>query len=199
MERSSPSRTAGIAVREVTIQGNVYLLSQPTKVRKAADEEAVIIARRLDMLPTLARACENLPEESRAAWRRDYISVMTCGIASLEEWRAYYGSVWQFAFNFWCALDPKHKVDPNSHPRDPRPMSLIDGVLWSYNLLEGAETAEQEAVVLATKLVSQEEALGESPGSTETASTPSMATPDTEAGPRSTTSSQKEDGAEKKS
>ena len=193
-ERSSPSRTAGVVMRKVTLAGTEYTLSQPDRVRKAADEEAVVISRRLDMLPALARSCASLPEEERAAWRKDYIATMTCGIASPEEWAVYYRSLWQPAFRFWNALDPVHKMmpgDPGDRtsrpprpPVAPRPMTLLEGVEWSYELLNSDDVSKEEidSMWLAIRVVSQEEQLGNSFGSEEKAAILPTDIPTTAAG-----------------
>jgi hypothetical protein len=154
--RSSPSRTAGICIRKATLGGVEYVLSVPDKVRRAADEEAVVISRRLDMLPALAKACADIPAEERQAWRQDYIRTMIVGIASPEEWTTYYRSPWNTAFRFWNALDPKEKGD----------RSLLDGVGWCYELLNADDVTDQErdSLWLAIRMVSQEGALGESSG-----------------------------------
>jgi len=172
-------------IRKVKLGGVEYTLSQPDKVRKAADEEAVVISRRLDMLPALARACEGLPEESRAAWRRDYINTMVCGIASPEEWTVYYRSLWQLAFRFWCALDPADRGN----------RSLLDGVSWAYEIVggEGVTKEDMDSLWLAIRVVSQEDALGESFGSGG-AATPPTDSQTTEGGQQSTVSSPKEAG-----
>jgi len=161
MERSSPSRTAGAVNREVSLAGETYLLSQADKVRKAADEESVVIARRLDMLPAIAKACEEIPKESRAEWRRDYLNSMICGIASPEEWANYYRSLWEFAFRFWNALDLKHKLNPQGAQ-----MSLLEGVLWAYELLSSSDVtkADIDALMIAVRMVSQEDAVKNSSG-----------------------------------
>ncbi len=186
MERSSPSRTAGVVMKEVTLGDKTYLLSQPDRVRKTADEESVIIARRLDMFPALARACAVIPEQERAAWRRDYIDAMICGIASVKEWNAYYGSLWRDAFRFWNALDPKEKGDK----------TLLDGVSWAYEILTDDRRTkdEMDALWLAVRVVSQEDLVGESSGSADLA-TPLTATQSTEAGQPCSTSSPNAAGA----
>lgn len=152
MQESSPSRTAGIAMREVTLAGVKYLLSQPDKVRKAADEEAVVISRRLDLLPALAKSCLGMTLEQQNAWRKGYIERMTCGIASRDEWAAYFDSNWRMAFRFWNALDPKHKT-----------MDLLDGVRWAYEVLMSYDVTKEEwqSLELALRAVSQSEQLGE--------------------------------------
>ena len=186
MERSSPSRTAGVVIRKVRLGGGAeYTLSQPDKVRKAADEEAVVIARRIDMLPALAKACQALPEESRAAWRRDYINMMVCGIATPEEWSAYYRSFWQLAFRFFNALDPEDK--------NKKGVSLLDGVAWAYEMVSGEDVTKEEidSLWLAIRMVSQEDAVKNSSGSEE-ADTPPMADPSSADGQSSTPTSPKE-------
>ena len=147
-ERSSPSRTAGVCVRKITLAGTEFTLSQADKIRKAADEEAVIIGRRLDMLPAIARACMALPEEERAAWRRDYIATMIVGIASVAEWQAYYTSLWRLAFRFWNTLDPDHKGK----------RTLLDGVAWCYEIINDADVTKDnlDSLELAIEMVSQE-------------------------------------------
>jgi hypothetical protein len=202
MERSSASRTAGVVVRTVTMGSEEYLLSNPDRVRKAADEEAVVIARRLDMLAALARACEALPEASRAQWRQDYIQKMLCGIASPEEWSAYYRSIWRLAFRFWNALDEKHKIlpgDPGDQwARPPRPaipprrMTLLEGVSWAYELVnrEDVGRAQVDSLELALEAVSQADATkNSSSGSTDQAATQATDTQSTEGGQPSTPTS----------
>lgn len=156
MERSSPSRTAGFCIRKITLAGVEYTLSQPDKVRKAADEESVVIARRMDILPAIARSCASLPDMERDAWRRDYISTMVCGIASPEEWRSYYNSLWQLAFRFWNALDAKDRAGK----------SLLDGVAWAYEVINSEDVSREDidSLWLAIRMVSQEAPLGESSG-----------------------------------
>lgn len=182
MDTSSASRTAGVVLREATLAGQVYLLSQPDKVRKAADEEAVVISRRLDMLPALAQSCAAIPELERAAWRSAYIDKMMCGIASPQEWSAYTSSLWHLAFRFWNALDPKHKEN----------RTLLDGVRWSYELLNNDDVTmlEIDALWLAIRCVSQEDAVkNSSSGSNAPASTPSTDSRSTVAGQPSTITS----------
>ena len=186
MEYSSASRTAGVVAQEVTLGGVKYLLSQPDKVRKAADEESVVLARRLDMLPAIARACEALPPESQEAWRNAYISHLVCGFASRDEWNAYYSSLWYEAFRFWNALDPEHRVD-RSHPKRPRTRTLVEGVTWAYEIIadEAVTPDERLAFRVAARIVSQSDLVKNSSGS-EATSPPPMDTPSTEAGPVST-------------
>jgi hypothetical protein len=174
MERSSPSRTMGVVAREVTLAGNRYLLNQPDRVRKAADEEAVVLSRRLDLLPALSRACATLPVSERDAWRREYVAAMVSGIATAEEWAVYFRSTWQLAFRFWSALDPKQRGD----------RSLTDGVAWAYEIVNDSNVTRDEidALWLAIRIVSQEDLLGESSGSAAEASTPLTANQTTEAG-----------------
>ncbi len=173
MERSSPSRTAGVVIRKVTLAGVEYTLSVPTKVRKAADEEAVVIARRLDMLPAIARSCASLPEAERIAWRQSYITSMLIGIASKQEWAAYYDSLWNLAFLFWNALDPSQKGN----------RTLMEGVAWAYELVNDENVTNEEvgSLWIAIKMVGQEETLKNSSGSAEEA-TPPMDSPNTTVG-----------------
>ena len=177
MQRSSASRTSGVCIRKATLAGTEYTLSRPDKVRKAADEEAVVISRRLDILPALARACEEIPETSRREWRRDYISVMVTGIASPEEWANYFRSPWQMAFRFWNALDEKDRGN----------RSLLDGVEWAYDTITAQDVTEDEyeSLKLAIRMVSQQDSLGNSSGLAEVASPP-MADHSMEAGQQST-------------
>jgi len=165
-DTSSPSRTAGVVIRKVTVGGQEFTLSQPDRVRKAADEEAVVLSRRLDMLPSVVRACTALPTDEQRAWRRDYINAMMCGIATPEEWSAYYRSMWELAFRFWNAMDPA----------DRGGRSLVDGVTWCYEMVssEGVTKDEMESLWVGIRMVSQEEALKNSSGSTEPPPTPSM-------------------------
>ena len=181
MDRSSPARTAGKVSREVTLGGVKYVLSEPDKVRRAADEEMLVVARRLDMLGPLMQSCELLPEKSRGEARQQYIQAMICGIASPEEWRAYYRSPWQTAFKLWNALAPAHKKDK----------TFLEGVAWAYEVINDSATTQDEmdSLSLAIRIVSQEDALKNSSGSQETADTPAMDTLSTEAGPASTPSS----------
>ena len=185
MERSSPSRTAGTVLREVKMGSETFLLSQPDRVRRAADEEAVVIARRLDMLPALAKACVGIPEEERVAWRRDYINTMVCGIASPEEWTTYYRSLWQLAFRFWNALDPKHKLTDDGKRRK----TLLEGVTWAYEVVNSDDVSKEDidSLWLGIRVVSQEDSVKNFSGSPE-AGTPVMATHLTVDGPQSTPS-----------
>lgn len=186
MERSSPSRTAGTAMREVTLGGKKYLLSQCDKVRRAAEEEAVIISRRLDMLPAVTRACAGLPDEERAGWRAAYIERMMCGIASMDEWESYERSLWKVAYRFWNALDPHYKLDENDKPK-----TLLVGVEWAYQVLQTSETTRDEwdALMIAVRIVSQEELVKNSSGSEGTSPTPPTEPHSTEDGQPSTSSS----------
>lgn len=180
MERSSPSRTAGVVLRNVTLNGETYLLSNPDRVRKAAEEEAVVISRRLDMLPAIARACAGLPADQQQGWRKDYLNAMMIGIASPDEWGAYYRSLWRLAFRFWSALDDKHKAGRN----------LLEGVAWCYELVnaDGVLNTELDSLEMAIRITSQEEAGKNLPGSPAGANIPATATPSMEAGQPSTTS-----------
>jgi hypothetical protein len=157
MAKSSPSRTAGAVVRKVQIGGVEYELSTPDLVRKAADEEAVLIARRLDMMPAVVRACEALPEDKRATWMSSYLDKMVCGIASNQEWLAYYSSPWQDAFRFWHALAPEERAG----------RTLLDGVQWAYEVISGDDVSadDMRALRLAIRMVSQEDAVKNSSGS----------------------------------
>lgn len=165
MERSSAARTAGVVMREVTLGDQTYLLSKPFRVRKAADEEAVILARRMDLFPAIAKACLAIPEGERAAWRRDYIEAMICGFASPREWITYARSLWELAFRFWHVLDDKHHDGRN----------LLDGVAWAHEIVSdpGRTQAEMDSLEIAIQFVSQDAPLGESSGS------PAQATPPT--------------------
>lgn len=162
--RSSPSRTLGVVCRKVTILGVEYLLNQPAKVRTAADEEAFILSRRADTLAAMMRAASTLSPAEKAAWRRDYINAMLCGIASSEEWSAYFTSLWRLAFRFWSALDPEQKAG----------RSLIDGVEWAYSIVNmpGITKEELDSLDLSCDIVSQQQDVGESSGSSETTSPP---------------------------
>lgn len=189
MEKSSPSRTAGFVVRKVTVGEVEYTLSQPDKVRKAADEEALIISRRLDMLAALAKACAELPVKQQAAWRDAYISAMMCGIASELEWHAYWDSLWNLAFRFWNALDPKDRLRFGG--TDGRTTGdMLIGVSWAYEIVSSTERTKEEidSLWLAIRCVSQEDALKNSSGSEAPEAKPPMDTPSTEAGLPSTPS-----------
>lgn len=183
MGKSSPSRVAGAVMRKVQVGGDEFTLSTPDLVRKAADEEAVIIARRLDMLPAIVRACEALPQERQAAWMNAYLDKMMCGIATGDEWQAYYRSAWYDAFRFWHALSPEDKGN----------RSLLDGVQWAYEAISrDAVTAdEMKSLRIAIRMVSQEDAVKNSSGSPRE-DTPKTDDQSTEAGPPSTTSSPSE-------
>lgn len=186
MERSSPSRTAGIVIRKVTLAGVEYVLSQPDRVRKAADEEAVVISRR--QLPQGL-----LPEDRASA-----INALVSGIASSEEWNIYYRSLWQLAFRFWNALDPDDRKKALGRPILPNDRkALLEGVTWAYELVgsDGVTKEEIESLWLAIRMVSQEVQVGESSGSAGPASIPLTATPNMEAGQQSLTSSSSGDGA----
>ena len=178
MERSSAARTMGTVTRQVTLGDQTYLLSKPFRVRKAADEEAVIIARRLDLFPALVRACAALPAAEQAAWRRDYLNTMLCGFATPHEWTAYARSLWEMAFRFWHVLDPKHK-----RGADGQEMSLLDGVAWAFEVIndQSRTTEELDTLQMEISLVGQEVPLGESSGSAE-AATPLTEGPVTVAG-----------------
>jgi hypothetical protein len=180
MERSSAARTAGAVVREVTLSGTTYTLSTPDTVRKAADEEAVIVGRRLDTLQALVQACDALPAERRGVWVDNYVKSMIVGMASPQEWEAYFNSLWRDAFRLWHALDPKHKEGK----------TLLEGVRWAYEAIcapdvSGAELTELR---LAIRIVSQEEVVKNSSGS-EGAATPPTEDQSTEAGQPSTPTS----------
>lgn len=170
MERSSPSRTAGVCIRKVTLGGVSYTLSQPDKVRKAMDEEAVVIARR-----QLPRGLS--PEERSAA-----MAALVCGIAYPEEWSAYWRSLWNPAFRFWNALDPadRDKALGRRVLPDDR-IALLEGVEWAYDVLSGEDVTpeEREAFYPALSMVSQDELVKNSSGSP-TEGTPVMASHTTE-------------------
>jgi hypothetical protein len=158
-----------------------FTLSEPDKVRRAQDEEAVVIARRLDVLQQLIRDCDRLPEETRGAMRQQYIASMISGIASPEEWANYYRSLWHTAFGFWNALAPEHKVGKN----------LLGGVAWAYELIngQGVTKADLDALELAIRVVSQEDALKNSSGQSGQAATQPTDIRSTEVGPQSTPTS----------
>jgi hypothetical protein len=103
-ERSSPSRTAGVCIREVTLGSMTYTLSREDRVRKAADEEAVVISRR------------HVPDELSGQDRADAIACVVCGIATPQEWSAYIYSAWLTAFRFWNALDPDDRQKALGRP-----------------------------------------------------------------------------------
>lgn len=179
MQRSSPSRTAGVVSRDVTLAGATFTLSTPTLVRTAADEEAVIVSRR--------RLPEGLSPEAQSM----AMDKILCGIASPVEWQSYYNSLWRLAFRFWSHLDPKHKVDL-SDPKHPRVMGLTEGVAWAYEVLNDDDITEdeRESLYLAMRIVSQEDALGNSlSGSTDPVATQAMEVLTTAAGQPSTTTS----------
>ena len=148
---SSPSRVAGIVAREVSIAGENLVLNQPTKVRTASDEEAVVIGRRTNTVAAVVAACAGLPREEQAAWRRDAIEAFTCGFARDDEWKAYYGSVWPMAFRRWCCLSKESRGD----------RTLLRGVEWCYNLIndKSVTTEVLDEVALAMRAVSQEDEL----------------------------------------
>lgn len=164
-ERSSPSRTAGVVIRRVTLGETTYLLSQVDKVRKAADEEAVIVARRLDMLAALVSATDKLPVARQDAWRNAYIQQLIVGIASTREWQAFFGSLWKTAFRFWNALDPTEKLDPKDE-RGKRQRTLLDGVEWAYEIVcsDDVTVEQRESLELALDMVSQENEIKNSSG-----------------------------------
>ena len=147
-ERSSPSRVLGQVIRKVTLGGVDFTLSQCDKIRRAADEECVIVARRLDILAGLVEACDKLPEASKTVWINAALDKLMCGIASPDEWRSYYRSHWRLAFRFWNALDPSHKGS----------RSLLEGVTWAFEQImqDGVPAAEMEALERAIEMVSQE-------------------------------------------
>ena len=146
MEKSSPSRTAGVVIREVTLGGTKFVLSQPDKVRRAADEEAVIISRR--QMPA------GLDPVDKAA----AINSMMCGIATPEEWRAYWRSLWELAFRFWNALDPEDRKK-HAGTDGKTPAGLLQGVRWAYDVVsqDGITREEIDDLWMAIKMVSQEE------------------------------------------
>lgn len=155
-EKSSPSRVAGTVIREVSLGGETYTLSQPDRVRKAADEEALIIARRVtSALSAVGQAMAEMPAQERAEWRSSFTQALIVGIASPEEWSNYYRSRWFDAFRFWSALDPKHKTEPDN---DKRERNVLDGTRWVYELMHRKEVTsdELELAAIAVKAVSQE-------------------------------------------
>lgn len=163
MERSSPSRTAGVVVREATIAGEKYLLTQPDTVGKAAEEESVIIAKRLDMYEAVMQSVAAMPEKLQERAMTIYIDKLVCGIASVSEWDAYYKSWWKLAFDFWSALHPRHKRDGMGNERTP-----LEGVKWAYEKLtewsNKATKEEFDKLKLDIRIVSQRDLLGESSG-----------------------------------
>ena len=178
MEQSSPSRTAGLCVRTVTLAGESYVLSQPQKVRKAADEEMVVCSRR------------QIPPGISDTDRPSAIAAVVAGIASPEEWRSYLNSAWQLAFCFWTALDPAERKRC-AGVAGKTPAETVKGVYWAYETVMNADVTQDEVQLAwaAIRCVGQEDALGESSGSTGAAATPLTANPSTEAGLPSTPSS----------
>lgn len=178
MDRSSPSRTAGVVVRKVWLGGDEFTLSQPDKVRKAADEEAVVISRR------------QLPKSLTGDDRKEAINAMMCGIATPEEFEAYRRSAWRLAFRFWNALDPTDRMK-YAGVSGKTPAELIAGVEWAYEVLSSDERTVEEFDNLwrAILMTSQEELVGNSSGPHSEAGTQQMDRPTTEAGLPSTTSS----------
>lgn len=141
---ASEARVAGAITRDVTLNGVAYTLSQPDRVKKAADEERLLISLR------------QLPAGLTGQDRKDAIAAMTIGMASTEEWQAFYGSIWSDAAAFWRALDPKHRLDPDD-PRGKRERSFVEGAKWCYELLkaEGVTYEERGELSREIDLVSQ--------------------------------------------
>ena len=185
-QRSSPARTAGGVARPVTIGDTTYLLSQPDKVRRAMDEEMFLISKRLDILPVIAARCADMPAAEAAAWRKEAIESMMCGMAFAREWQAYYDSLWQWAFRFWNALDASSR--PEEITKRSRTQALLDGVRWAYEVLDASTKTEMDSVVAAIRTVSQEAPLGEPSSSPDDPASRATDTPTTAAGQPSTTS-----------
>jgi hypothetical protein len=185
MERSSPSRVSGSLIRSVTIGGEIYMLSNPDRVRKAADEEAVIISRR--------QVPECLSQDERTL----AMNALVCGIASLEEWVNYRRSLWNISFRFWNALDVKDKANAiGCRPSElSGRRSLLDGVAWAYELFNSEDRTEEEFdnVWAAIRMVSQEDAIKNSSGSPHPAGTHKTDIPTSAAGPHSINSSPSEE------
>jgi hypothetical protein len=162
---SSPSRVAGVCIRHAALGAQKFCLSQPDKVRRVADEEALIVSRRLDMLVPMTEACAKLDAAQGDRVLSLFIDRLMCGIASQSEWVAYFQSRWRLAFRFWNALDPEHKLDP-ADPLRQRPLSMIKGVHWAFELICSAEVTEEqrEALEVAIEQVSQETEIPKSAG-----------------------------------
>jgi len=148
-----------VVVRKVSLAGVQYTLSQPDKVRKSADEEAFIISRRMDMIPAIARSCANVSPTERAEWRNAAIEKLMTGIASPEEWKSYYFSMWELAFRFWNALDPTDRVQ-HAGVSGTTSAEMITGVEWAYEVIKHDDVTAEDRDVLqrAIQCVSQEEA-----------------------------------------
>jgi len=180
MERSSPARVSGRAFREVTLDGQKYILSQPLKVGSFAEQEGLILSRRLDVVELVAiPAISRLPAHMHASVWEGVASAAARGMASKEEWGAYHDSLWKKAYMLWSTLDPKHKATPMG----PKP--LKEGVEWALDILDRMPFTQYEIVMQQVGFISQDAALKNSSGPSDQSGTPSMDDPTTKAGPPS--------------
>jgi len=157
-DKSSPSRVAGKVIREITISGDVYTLSQPQRVGDIAEEEAIVLSRRQDPLVFAVRACQQMPANRHASVWEGCAAAAMRGIPTDEEWEAYEASLWKPAFKFWKALDPKHYEG----------RVLLEGVRWALGLLREMEVGEFKTLLQLVAIVNQDAAIKNSAGPTET-------------------------------
>lgn len=189
-QESSAARVAGKVYKTFEFEEKKYLLSQPLRLASYADEEALVLWKRIDPGEFGVRMVSRLPATFHAAVWEGCARAAMSGIPSAEEWSAYSNSTWKTAYMLWQTLDPKHKIDKESK----EPIDLTEGVQWAVGFITRLPEMKVKELCVLIALVSQDTAIKNSSGRTpsgdpaETSSQPTDI-PDTMDGQPSTNTS----------
>jgi len=137
-----------------------------------AEEEELVLSRRMDHVAFAIEACRRSPSSRHTAIWEGVSAAYSRGIATQEEWEAYYASVWRPAFLLYKTLDPQHTRD----------RTMLQSVQWCLDLLRSLGDEDSQRLWEAVRFVSQEDDLKNSSGPSRNSGTPETAnrsTPDT--------------------
>lgn len=157
---SSASRVAGKAFRTFEYEGMKYLLSQPLRIRNYAEEEALVLSKRIDPGEFGVRMISRLPVSFHAAIWQGCAAAGMRGIPSEDEWSAYNSSSWKTAYMLWNTLDGKHKIDQETK----EPIDLMAGVDWALGVITSLDENALRELFVKISAVSQDAAIKNSSG-----------------------------------
>jgi len=161
-QQSSAARVAGKNVRDFHYKGFRYWLTQPLTMGKYADEETLVIWKRMDPGEFAGKMIQRLPLTYHQGVLNAAALVANGGIPTEDEWTNYGHSMWKKAYRLWVCLDPRHKQDPQTKLS----LNLIDGVEWClrilYDAAQSSEAVGRDLVAdieMKCMIVSQEAAI----------------------------------------
>lgn len=171
-QESSPSRVAGVVYRTFIYKDKKLLLSRSLRIKSFIEEEAFVLAKRLDPKMFGLRVYQDLPSSERVNLWEGCARAAMSGIPNAAEWLAYNNSTWKSAYVFWHCLDDKHKTDKETK----EPIDLLEGVAWAAEFLVSLPPEKQQELFVLIDIVSQDSAIKNSSGRTAPASPANLQT-----------------------